>query len=92
MKKADLVDAVYEMHGALTWKEAEAVVEAFLEQVKEALVTEGMVKLHGFGTLKVVPRRGKIGVHPATGESVKINSRNSVVFRVSAKEWGKEPR
>jgi integration host factor subunit alpha len=87
-----LVDAVYEMHGALTWKEAEAVVEAFLEEVKAALITDGLVKLHGFGTLKVVQRRGKIGVHPATGDSVRINSRKSVVFRVSAKEWGKEPR
>ncbi|MBN2432239.1 MAG: HU family DNA-binding protein [Acidobacteria bacterium] len=92
MKKADLVGAVYEMHGALTWKEAEAVVDVFLDLVKEAVVQEGLIKLHGFGTLKVVERRGKTGVHPGTGEAVRIRPRKSVVFRVSAKEWGREPR
>jgi len=90
MKKADIVEAVYEMHGALSRNEVEDVVNLVLQNIRSALVKESRVKLHGFGTMEVVQRKGKKGVHPMSGEIVQIKPHRTVVFHASPKNWNEE--
>lgn len=90
MKKDGLAQRVYDAHGALTRKEAEDVVNIFLDTIKGALVEGEVVKLHGFGRFEVVDREGRTGVHPVTGQPVTISARRTVVFRMSSTTWGND--
>ncbi len=83
MIKEDIVNRIHEIHGGLTRKEVENAVNVMFEEILSALAAGSEVKLCGFGTLRLVNRKGKLGTHPATGEKVAVKARNAVVFKAS---------
>lgn len=79
--KADLVDLVYRSHGGLTKHEAAEVVESIFRTMKTSLLDGQAVKIQNFGVFEVVPRQGRMGVDPASGERIFIPPRNGLSFR-----------
>jgi len=59
MTKADIIDTVHERLGAFSKNEAKAAVEAVLDVMKEALLTQGHVKIHSFGRRRPWPNRAR---------------------------------
>ncbi|MDX1610120.1 MAG: HU family DNA-binding protein [Halofilum sp. (in: g-proteobacteria)] len=49
--------------------------------VREGLIREGQVRIHGFGTFHLRPTRAHKGINPQTGETIQIPARNRVLFR-----------
>ncbi len=87
MTKADLVDQVYEAIGpGVTKKDCAAVVDGFLNAVKQALADEARIELRGFGTFEVRHRKSRMARNPRTGEPVEVPARAVPVFRPS-KLW-----
>lgn len=83
MTKADLVDAVYRVHGGLSREESAVVVELLIGAIKKVLVRGDRVQISGFGCFEVVRRRSRKGRNPQTGEVIAIEARQSLVFRPS---------
>ena len=84
MTKADLVEQVYEAIGpGVTKKDCAAVVEAFLNAVKQALAHGEHIESRGFGTFKVRHRKPRLARNPRTGESVQVPARQVPVFKPS---------
>ena len=84
MTKADLVEQVYEAIGpGVTKKDCAAVVEAFLNAVKQALAKGEHIEIRGFGTFKVRDRKPRLARNPRTGESVQVPARQVPVFKPS---------
>lgn len=84
MTKADLVEQVYEAIGpGVTKKDCAAVVEAFLNAVKQALAHGEHIEIRGFGTFKVRHRKPRLARNPRTGESVEVPARQVPVFKPS---------
>lgn len=84
MTKADLVEQVYEAIGpGVTKKDCAAVVEAFLNAVKQALSSGEHIEIRGFGTFKVRDRKPRLARNPRTGESVEVPARQVPVFKPS---------
>ena len=83
MTKADLADAIYRRHGALSRREAAALVDVVLEGIRRGLAAGKAVKISGFGSFAVVRRKPRPGRNPRTGEQVLIPGRSSPVFRPS---------
>lgn len=84
MTKADLVEQVYEAIGpGVTKKDCAAVVEAFLNAVKQALASGEHIEIRGFGTFKVRDRKPRLARNPRTGESVQVPARQVPVFKPS---------
>lgn len=81
LTKADLIDVVYERHGALTRDEAAEIVDAIFMTVKTTLGDGRPVKIKNFGTFEVTPRAERVGVNPASGEKIVIPPRNGLSFR-----------
>ncbi len=69
--KQDIVSRVAQ-HAGIPNKQAEKVVNAFLDTVTMAMEHGEEVKLTGFGTFKVVERAPRKGRHPRTGEEMDI--------------------
>jgi len=79
--KADLVDAVYRRHGALTKSEAADVVDAIFDTVKTTLSDGRSVRIRNFGVFEVTERSGRTGVNPASGKKMFIPPHTGLSFR-----------
>ncbi len=82
MTKADLADILKEK---LSYSKQEAVelVELTLGVLKDAIVTEGHVKISGFGNFMVREKADRTGRNPQTGETITISSRKVLTFKPS---------
>lgn len=81
--KADLIDAVYRRHGALTKSEAAEIVDAIFDTVKASLQDGRAVRLRNFGAFELTERGGRRGVNPASGEKMFIPPHTGLTFRPS---------
>jgi DNA-binding protein HU-beta len=82
--KAELVSAVSEMAGT-SKKDAEAVLQAFLDVVTKTLSKGDTVTLAGFGTFSVTQRQAREGVNPRTLEKIKIAATKTPKFKAGKK-------
>jgi integration host factor subunit alpha len=82
MTKADIAEKVYEKLSCQK-KEAVELVELTLEILKEAIATEGHVKISGFGNFVVRQKTDRNGRNPQTGETITILSRKVLMFKPS---------
>lgn len=82
--KAELVSAVAEMAGT-SKKDAEAVLQAFLDVVTKTLSKGDTVTLAGFGTFSVTQRQAREGVNPRTLEKIQIAATKTPKFKAGKK-------
>lgn len=71
MNKTELVSAVAEKSG-LTKKDAEKVVVAAFETIKEQVAAGEKVQIIGFGTFEARERKARTGKNPRSGAEVAI--------------------
>lgn len=71
MNKTELAAIIAEK-AELTKKDAEAVLNAIMDSVKEALAKGDKVSLVGFGTFEVRERAAREGKNPRTGDKLTI--------------------
>lgn len=81
MNKSELV---YEVTNRLdvTRKEAEDVIDCFLDLIAESLANGDKVVLSGFGTFEIRNRVSRSGVNPRTGERIDIPCQKTPAFKV----------
>jgi len=82
--RAHLAEAVYQEVG-LSRSESGELVDAILDEVSQALIDDGTVKISSFGTFTVRQKGQRVGRNPKTGEEVPILPRQVLVFRASQK-------
>ncbi len=66
-------------------RDAKDVVEAFFEQIRNALEGGEQVKLSGFGNFDLRDKSQRPGRNPKTGEDIPISARRVVTFRPGQK-------
>lgn len=74
MNKADLISAVAAESG-LSKADAKKAVEGVVSAVSNALKSGDKVSLVGFGTFSVVEKAERMGINPATKESITIKAK-----------------
>ena len=80
MNKTELVAAIAEK-AALSKKDAEKALNAFVESVEDALKAGDKVQLVGFGTFEVKERAARTGINPQTKAQIKIPASKAPVFK-----------
>ena len=84
VKKADLTNAVYREIG-LSQSESSKLVDSVFEKIELSLISDGIVKLPGFGKFVTRLKSARPGRNPKTGEPVVISPRRVVIFKPSSK-------
>ena len=84
LTKAELADLLFEEVG-LNKREAKDMVEAFFEEIRNALAAGDTVKLSGFGNFQCREKPQRPGRNPKTGEEMPISARRVVTFHASQK-------
>tara|TARA_Y100001980_G_C14154840_1_gene36080 strand:+ start:168 stop:470 length:303 start_codon:yes stop_codon:yes gene_type:complete len=59
------------------------IVNDIIEIIIKGLETERKVKIHSFGTFKLINKNSRIGRNPKTKEEHNIPSRNVITFKAS---------
>ena len=80
MNKAELIGAVADKAG-ITKKEADKVLAAVIDSIKEELKSGGKVQLVGFGTFEVKTRGERQGINPRTKEAITIAAAKVPAFK-----------
>ncbi|MCF6200657.1 MAG: HU family DNA-binding protein [Hydrogenimonas sp.] len=81
MKKAEFVQAVAEKAG-LSKKDTEAVINAALDTITEALAKGKSVSFIGFGTFTTAERAARKAKVPGTDRVVDVPATRAVKFKV----------
>ncbi|MBK8726630.1 MAG: integration host factor subunit beta [Holophagaceae bacterium] len=68
-------------------KEADLLVNTFLESIVASLRNGEGVELRGFGSFRLRDRRARVGRNPRSGQSIKVPPKRVVYFKL-----GKELR
>lgn len=80
MNKTELVVSIAEK-AAISKKDAEKALSAFLDTVAEELKKGEKIQLVGFGTFEVRERAAKEGINPATKEKMNIPAKKVPAFK-----------
>lgn len=80
MNKAELITSISEK-SAMSKRDCEKFLNAFLESIEEALVNGEKVQLVGFGSFEVRDRAARKGINPQTREEITIDATRVPVFR-----------
>jgi DNA-binding protein HU-beta len=79
MTKAELVARIAQEAG-VTKRQAEQVVDTFVESIQTALSRGESLSLVGFGRFSVLARAGRKGRNPRTGQDMMIPARKIAKF------------
>ena len=80
MNKIELVASIAEK-AAISKKDAEKALAAFVDTVSGELKAGGKIQLVGFGTFEVRERAARTGKNPRTGEKIQIAASKNPVFK-----------
>ena len=83
MTKAEIVEQLHEVM-QFSKKECIELVELTFALLKEVIVTEGKLKVSGFGVFEVKEKHARRGRNPQTGEELTITQRRVLSFKPSA--------
>jgi integration host factor subunit alpha len=84
LTKAEMAEHLFEKLG-MNKRDTKDLVEAFFEEVREALESGEQVKLSGFGNFDLRQKSERPGRNPKTGEDIPIKARRVVTFRPGQK-------
>lgn len=84
LTKAELADLLSAKVG-FNKREAKEMVEAFFDEIRQALENGEDAKLSGFGNFLLVQKPQRPGRNPKTGEEIPITARCVVTFHASQK-------
>ena len=84
MSKKEFVDAYAKATGE-TKKRAEELVNVFLETAEEFLVKGENIQFVGWGPFEVKERAAREGRNPSTGDTIQIEAKKVVKFKVGTK-------
>ena len=82
MNKTELIAAVAEK-SSMSKKDAEAVINATVETLTDAMVKGDRVQLSGFGIFETKKRDARVGRNPRTKEAIQIPATTLPVFKAS---------
>ena len=83
LTRAALQKAVYGCGPSLSRADAKKMLDAFFEEVAEALVRGEPVKLRTFGKFNVRSKRERVGRNPKTGAEATVTPRRVLTFKAS---------
>ncbi|WP_376867137.1 integration host factor subunit alpha [Aeromonas veronii] len=84
LTKADIAEHLFTQLG-MSKREAKDMVEAFFEEIRQALERGERVKISGFGNFDLREKNQRPGRNPKTGEDIPISARRVVTFRPGQK-------
>ena len=81
MIKSELILRIAEQNPHLYERDVEAVVNAILRRITDALVAGDRVELRGLGIFAVKSHEARMARNPKTGAAVSLSDKRSILFK-----------
>ena len=83
MVKSELVQKLCNMHPNILRKDIEKILDIIIIEMIEALCRNEAVEIRGFGRLKTVMRKARIGRNPKNSKVVRIPAKKAIKWKMS---------
>tara|TARA_B100000686_G_scaffold272146_1_gene289131 strand:- start:892 stop:1179 length:288 start_codon:yes stop_codon:yes gene_type:complete len=83
MVKSELVQKLCDMHPNIFRKDIEKMVEIIVYEMIEALKRDEAIEIRGWGKIKTVVRKARMGRNPKNSESVQIPQKKAIKWKMS---------
>jgi nucleoid DNA-binding protein len=83
VNKDDISKAIHDVHGGMSYADAQRIVDLILDIIKGRLSRGEKVLISGFGCFRIVKRKDRKGVNPQTGAAIIIPGRKAITFKPS---------
>jgi len=83
MVKSDLVQKLCNMHSNVLRKDIEKIVEIIIFEISEALCRNEAIEIRGWGRIKSVNRKARIGKNPKNSKTIQIQSKKALKWKMS---------
>ncbi|WP_375249357.1 integration host factor subunit beta [Sphingomonas sp.] len=81
MIRSELVQSLAEENPSLSYRDVEAIVSCFFDEITRRLAENGRVELRGFGAFSTRARDARNGRNPRTGEIVPVEAKRVPFFK-----------
>ena len=81
MIRSELVQRLAALNPHLYERDCEAVVDAILGRITDALVDGDRVEIRGFGAFTIVERKARMGRNPRSGAPVSVEAKRRLHFK-----------
>ena len=83
MVKSELVQSLCNIHPNILRKDIEKIVEIIIFEIIEALCRDEAVEIRGWGRMKTVIRKTRIGRNPKNSKAVQIPAKKAIKWKMS---------
>ena len=80
--REDIAESLHTDFG-LTKKDCIIFVNDIIDIIIDGLKVNGYVKIHNFGSFKIIRKKSRLGRNPKTREDIMISERNVLKFKPS---------
>ena len=83
MVKSELVQKLCNMHPSILHKDVEKIVDIIIAEIIKALQRNEAVEIRGWGRLKIIMRKARVGRNPKTSKTIQIPAKKAVKWKMS---------
>ena len=83
MVKSELVKKLCDLHPNILHKDIEKIVEIIIFEMVESLCRDEAIEIRGWGRIKTVARKARIGRNPKNSETVQIPAKKAIKWKMS---------
>ena len=83
MVKSELIQKLCNKYPTMLRKDVEKIVEIIIYEMVEALRRDEAVEIRGWGRIKTVLRKARIGRNPKSSETIQIQEKKAIRWKMS---------
>jgi len=83
MVKSELVQKLCNMHPNIFRRDIEKMVQIIVCEMVEALKRDEAIEIRGWGRIKTVVRKARVGRNPKNSESIQIPEKKAIKWKMS---------
>ena len=83
MVKSELEQKLCHMHPNMLRKDIEKIVETIIFEIVEALHRNESVEIRGWGRMKTVMRKARMGRNPKNSKAIQIQAKKAIKWKMS---------
>ena len=83
MVKSELIQKLCNMYPSILRKDMEKIVEIIIYEMIEALRRNEAVEIRGWGRMKTVMRKARVGRNPKNSKTIQIQAKKLIKWKMS---------
>jgi len=89
MVKSELVQKLCNAHPNILRRDIEKIIEIIISEMIKALKRDEAIEIRGWGRIKIVERKARMGINPKNSNTIKIPAKKAIKWKMSKTLYSK---